>query len=975
MNYKKFFKEISIFIPRERIYTDELRRLAWGTDAGFYRLIPQIVVRSENEQEVSRLLAIADRLSIPVTFRAAGTSLSGQAISDSVLIIAGKHWEKYSIAPDGSSIRLQPGIIGERVNELLKPYGRKFSPDPASVKNAMVGGIIINNASGMNCGTHANSDRMLLSARMVFADGTILNTGDPDSCSQFALNKPEFLKKINELRDKVRANKSLTERIHKKYSIKNVTGLNILPFILYDDPFEIITHLLVGSEGALAFLSEATMKTEYDFPCRASAMLYFPNIREACKAVVIMKNLKKEKGEWIVKGAELLDEKSLQSVASPAALSIREGAGTGLTAVLTETKAETSKELEDNIAVIKTALKNIKTSKPIYFTDKESEYSQYWTIRSGIFPSVGGTRKPGTTTLIEDVAFHINDLPEATAELQELLVNHKYDDACIYGHALEGNYHFIINQSFDTEEEVARYEALMNDVVHLVVDKYTGSLKAEHGTGRNMAPFVEYEWGIEAFELMKEVKHLFDPQGILNPGVIFNDDPKCYIKNFKPLPLISKEVDKCIECGFCEVNCLTCGFALSSRQRIVLQREIARLKATGENRHRLHNLQKQFRYAGNQTCAGDGLCSTSCPMEINTGNLIHEIRQAEMPSGSFGHSIGKFAAKHFSLNKNCLRPVLSIANFAHKILGTKIMMFIAKIMHNILHLPLWTPAMPKSFRSYEAPPPTASPPTPSPKGEGNFSPPFRGGVGGGAVGGEAVVYFPSCINQAMGLEAHSPEKQPLVNKMLSLLHKAGYEVIFPKNMDNLCCGTIWESKGMPDIADKKSAELEAALYEASEQGKYPVLCDQSPCLYRMKHTIQKIKLYEPVEFITTFIQDKLDFTPTDKPVAVHITCSTRKMGLVGQIINLAKRCSTNVIVPEEIGCCGFAGDKGFTNPEVNAYALRKLRSQIEKAGVQTGYSNSRTCEIGLRTNSGIPYQSIVYLVDECTVTKKNVQLY
>ena len=949
---KTFLKEIAKFIPAERIYTDELRRLAWGTDAGFYRLIPKIVVRSANEQEVSCLLAIANRLSIPLTFRAAGTSLSGQAISDSVLIVSGKHWEKYSIAPDGSSIRLQPGIVGERINELLKPYGRKFSPDPASVKSAMAGGIIINNASGMNCGTHANSDRMLISARMVFADGTVLDTGSADSRSQFAQNKPQFIRKINEMRDRVRANHLLTERIRYKYSIKNVTGLNILPLVLFDDPFDIITHLLVGSEGTLAFLSEATMRTEYDFPCRASAMLYFSDIREACRAVVAMKQLKNEQGEWIVKGAELLDEKSLQSVASHSGKEEEEKKA--LTAVLTETKAVTPQELATNIARIQTTLRNFQTAMPVYFTDKECEYENYWNIRSGIFPSVGGTRHPGTTTLIEDVAFHMKDLPEATADLQQLLVKHHYDDACIYGHALEGNYHFIINQSFDTDAEIKRYEALMDEVIHLVVDKYDGSLKAEHGTGRNMAPFVRYEWGDEAFELMKEIKQLFDPQGILNPGVIFNDDPKCHLKHFKPLPLIGGEIDKCTECGFCELNCLTCGFTLSSRQRIVLQREILRLKATGEDQQRLNNLQKQFRYPGNQTCAGDGLCSTSCPMGINTGDLIHELRQAEMPPGSFGYALGKYSSRHFSLVKNGLRLILTVANIAHTIAGTRIMKWKGNILHRFLHLPLWTPAMPR--------------PLPQPLQTKKVNSLFLSRETGGEVE-HKVVYFPSCINQTMGLEAHSPEKQPLVNTMLSLLHKAGYEAVFPKNMENLCCGTIWESKGMPGIADQKSAELEAALYEASEQGKYPVLCDQSPCLHRMRQTIQKMKLYEPAEFITAFLSERLEFVPTDQPVAVHITCSMRKMGLANQMLALAKRCSTSVFVPEEIGCCGFAGDKGFTHPEVNAYALRKLRPQIEKAGIQIGYSNSRTCEIGLRTHSGIPYQSIVYLVDHCTIKR------
>lgn len=935
--YVSFLKEIRSFVPEERIYTDELRRLAWGSDAGFYRLIPQIIIRSDSEKEISQLLALAKAKHLPVTFRAAGTSLSGQAISDSILIVAGKHWEKYDILDNGMKIRLQPGIIGQRVNDLLRPYGRKFAPDPASIKSAMVGGIVMNNASGMNCGTHANSDKMLLSARIVLADGTVLDTGDEESKKQFAEKKPEFVQKIKDLRDEVRKNGKLCERIKYKYAIKNVTGLNILPFVRFDDPFDIITHLMVGSEGTLAFLSEVTMNTEFDYPFKASAMLYFKEIKEACKAVVAMKKLVNAKGEWIVKSAELLDKKSLASV--------NDTTGENLTAILTETKASTKEELQQYIAQIEDCLKQFTTFTPVHFTDDPNEYGKFWAMRSGVFPAVGGTRKLGTTCLIEDVAFHIEDLPEATADLQDLIARHGYDDACIYGHTLEGNYHFIINQSFKTAEDVKRYERLMDDVKTLVVDKYDGSLKAEHGTGRNMAPFVRYEWGDDAFAVMKAVKELFDPDGLLNPGVIFNDDPECHIKHFKPLPLTNPLVDRCIECGFCEVNCLTCGFALSSRQRIIIQREIARLKATGEDNERLKALVKGYKYWGNKTCAGDGLCSTSCPMHINMGELTHVIRQQEMPEGSMGYKIGNFAANHFAGIKAALRPVLTLADTAHTVLGTKAMSALTGGMHSLLNIPLWTPAMPKAFhvdKHLEAKQPKEK---------------------------NKVVYFPSCINQTMGLPHKSPEEMALVNKMVSLLNKAGYEIVFPKNMDKLCCGTIWESKGMMDIADRKSKELEEALWAASEEGKWPVLCDQSPCLHRMRETIKKMHLYEPAEFIYNFLRDRLAFTPINEPVAIHITCSMRRMGLGDTIVALAKLCSTDVFVPEEVGCCGFAGDRGFTHPEVNKYALRKLRPQLEKKGIRMGYSNSRTCEIGLTTNSGIPYESIVYLVDQCTTSK------
>lgn len=937
--YQLFLDEISSFVSKKRIYTDEMRRLAWGTDAGFYRLIPQIVIRSINEEEVSKILKITDKLNLPVTFRAAGTSLSGQAISNSILIVAGKNWEKYSISTDYKQITLQPGIVGERVNEILKPYGVKFSPDPASVKYAMVGGIVMNNASGMNCGTHANSDKVMISARMVFTDGTILDTGNEASRKEFTENKPGFIEKIVSLRDKIRSDKKLTERILHKYSIKNVTGLNILPFVAFDDPFEIIAHSLVGSEGTLAFMSEITVRTEVDFPMKASAMIYFKDIKEACKAVVEFSKLQDEKGVRIVKGAELLDKKSLASV--------NDTTGENLTAILTEVKGYTKAELKEHIRLVTNLLENYDLAVPVYFTDNPDEYSKYWAIRSGIFPSVGGTREIGTTSLIEDVAFHIEDLPEAVADLQNLMEKHHYNDACIYGHSLEGNFHFILNQSFETKEEVDRYEALMNDVIELVVKKYDGSLKAEHGTGRNMAPFVEYEWGKKAFEIMKEVKNLFDPKNLLNPGVIFNEDPKCHIKNLKPLPVIELKngkkgftADKCIECGFCEVNCLTSGFTLSSRQRIIVQREISRLRRSGENAKKLAELEDQYKYAGEQTCAGDGLCATSCPMKIDTGDLTHDIREANLPKGSLGYNVGNFTANYFKEIKSTLRPVLGLANVAHSVIGSSGVNVIGKGLNKI-GFPLWSSSLPKPVKIDK-------------EKLTNYS------------SEKKVVYFPSCINQTMGVQKNAPDQTPLVDKMVSLLNKAGYEIIFPKAMENLCCGTIWESKGMYDIADRKTSELEQSLWEASEQGKYPVLCDQSPCLNRMKHKIKLMKLFEPAEFIFTFLKDELKFTQTEKPVAVHVTCSMKKMGLENVMINLAKLCSKNVIVPEEVGCCGFAGDKGFTYPEVNAYALRKLHPQIEKAGVEIGYSNSRTCEIGLETNAGIPYVSIVYLVDEVT---------
>lgn len=935
-----FRKEISEFIPKDRIYTDELRRFAWGTDAGFYRLVPQIVVRAKDEQEVSRLLKVASRYKVPVTFRAAGTSLSGQAVSDSVLIVAGKHWEKYSIGENAESITLQPGIVGSKVNEYLKPYKRKFGPDPASIKSAMVGGIVMNNASGMSCGTHANSDRTLKDARIVFIDGTVLDTADPESRRDFEQTHPEILSQIARLRDEVISDHELSERIRHKYSIKNVTGLNILPFVTFTDPIDILLHCMVGSEGTLAFVSEVTMNTLPVAPLEADAMVYFKDMTEACRAVIAIRNLP-------VSAAEMLDKRSLASVNA--------GEIEGLTAVLIQTQAQDQHELAENVKLINGTLKQFETYGKVEFTTDPQEYGKFWAIRSGIFPTVGGMRQPGTTCLIEDVAFHIGDLADAVTDLSDILDKYGYEDSCIYGHALEGNFHFIINQSFADEKDVERYKAMINEVGELVVRKYDGSLKAEHGTGRNMAPYVEYEWGTKAFSIMKRLKKILDPENLLNPGVIFNDDPECCFKNFKALPLLAPgkgapeemqpayaRLNKCIECGFCEVNCVSCGFTLSSRTRIVLQREMARLENTGENPGLLAKLKKQYSYHGAQTCAGDGLCSMLCPMGIDVADLTHEVRRQNM--GKAGYKVGEFAADHFHGVKNAVRGVLHLAGAGHAALGSKGMSAVAKGIH-ALGAPLWTPAFPQA---YDASRKLKS----SDTGEG-----------------PKVVYFPSCLNQAMGTDKASKGLKPLAEEMAELLQKAGYEVILPERMDSLCCGTIWESKGMPEIAEKKVRELEEALYKASEGGKYPVVCDQSPCLHRMKANMTKVRLYEAAEFVWIFLKDRLDFNMTDTPVALHLTCSTRLMKLDKVVHDLARLCTSQVFVPEGVGCCGFAGDKGMTHPELNGYALRKLGPQLKEKGIEVGYSNSRTCEIGLQTNSGVPYRSIIYLVNQCTSAK------
>ncbi len=920
------YDKLSAALGRSAVYRDDLTLIASAADAGCYQKIPQVVLKPASEREVLQALSLLHREEVPVTFRAAGTSLSGQAISDSVLLQArGDQWSKCQVLDHGRRIKVRPGITGARINQVLSGYGTKFGPDPASINSAMVGGIIANNASGMSCGIHANSYATIESARIIFADGTLLDTSDPESRKAFKKKKSALVNTVLKIRDRIRNDPDLVKNIRKKYRIKNTTGYGMNSFLDYDDPMEIILHLMVGSEGTLGFVSEATFRTIPVKPFRASSLIYFSGLEPACDAVPLLRRAG-------VPAIEIMDREALRSVeGNPGIPGYIGEFHDSVTALLIDLEAGSQEELHRMVKATGEALEQFRLVRPFEVTLDRKEITALWNVRKGVFPSVGGMRPPGTSVIIEDVAVSGDHLTGAVTDLRKMLNELGYGDAVIYGHVLDGNLHFIFAQDFHRPDELKKYRGMIERLTRLIVDKYDGSLKAEHGTGLNMAPFVACEWGDALYHRMKEIKQAFDPRGILNPGVIISDDPQIHLKHFKPMPLVHESVDQCIECGFCEINCLTSGLTLSARQRIVVRREVQRLQSTGEDPRRLKNLEQAFRYQGDQTCAGDGLCAITCPLSIDTGVLIKHLREKEHEKRKSGQLMARWIAGHFSLVHRVVRFGLGFMQGFYRVIP-------------IRRLWIWDWHMPRPVRKSERP-----------------VPPREGAASSAASKDLQVVYFPSCLNQSMGTSVKDTETRPLVEVTVEVLERAGYSVIYPRRMDSLCCGTPWESKGFPAIADAKAAELEKALLEASDGGRIPVLCDTSPCTYRMIRVMSdSLKIYEPVEFIHDHLLDKLKLKRYKKPVAFHITCTSTKMGLEEKFRKVAEACTRKPVFPEEVGCCGFAGDKGFSLPEVNRFALRNLREQV--AMLPRGYSNSRTCEIGLSRNSSIDYKSVMYLV-------------
>lgn len=933
--YEKFRKKIAAFIPDNSIITDPLRTLTFGTDASFYRLIPKIVINVENEKEVQTILREAHKLRLPVTFRAAGTSLSGQAVTDSILVRLGQGWRKFRVFDKALKIQLEPGIIGSQANAILAEFDRKIGPDPASIDSAKIGGILANNASGMCCGVEQNSYQTLDSMRVVLADGAVVDTAEDKSRAEFIRTHGEILEKLTRLRQGVLGDEQLAERIRYKFKIKNTTGYSLNALVDFDDPFDIMIHLMIGSEGTLGFISDVVYRTVVEHRHKASALIFYPDVSTACRAIPILRRQP-------VAAAELIDRAGLRSVEEKPGMPdyLRE-LGNTVTALLVETRAESAPTLLAQIGQIREAIKDLPTVRPTVFTDIPAEYTALWKIRKGLFPAVGAVRKTGTTVIIEDVAFPGEHLAEAALDLQGLLQKYGYDEAIIFGHALDGNLHFVFTQDFSIRTEVVRYRDFMAEVVALVVEKYDGSLKAEHGTGRNMAPFVEKEWGEAAFTLMREIKAIFDPLYLLNPGVILNDDALAHIKDLKPLPATHELVDKCIECGFCEPVCPSKDLTFTPRQRIVGRREISRWMAAGGEPQQVRALAKAYQYPGMDTCAADSLCSTRCPVGIDTGKMVKALR--EEANGRLGNTIADWVADNFGGVARTIGTTLNSVDAMHRKTGTPFMETASRLARKATfnRLPLWSREMPTAGKRPDLLPVPADTPL-------------------------KVVYFPSCASRAMGGPARAETvRETLPEKTGSLLRKAGYAILYPDQMDRLCCGQAFESKGFMAQADRKSQELSDALLAVSDNGRLPVLCDTSPCLYRMRATLDKrLQLFEPIEFVLTYLMDRLQFTQLDVKVAVHPTCSTRKMGLENKLLQLAQACAKEVVMPADIYCCGFAGDRGFNFPELNESALKDLHDHV--CTCEAGYSTSKTCEIGLSLHGGIPYRSILYLVDEAS---------
>jgi len=932
---------VSIVGP-DRVLDRPVDLIAFASDASFYRLIPKAVAFAGSVQEVQALFRLSRELGTPMTFRAAGTSLSGQSVSDGILVEVARNWRGIQVLEGGGQVKVQPGVIGAHVNHALRPYRAKMGPDPASINTCTVGGILSNNSSGMCCGVTQNAYHTLESLTFVLPSGTVIDTAAPDADLRFREAEPALAEGLLKLKQDLEANRPLAERIRAKYKMKNTTGYSLNAFIDYERPVDIFRNVLVGSEGTLAFIAEAVLNTVPDLPVKVTGFLIFPDLHAACAAIVPLRDAG-------AAALELLDRASLRSVENqagtpPTIKTLQEGAA----ALLVEFQGRDESARAELERLALDAAAHLTLIEPARFTHDPVEQALMWKIRSGTFPSVGAVRARGTTVLIEDVAFPVDKLADAAVDLTKLFAKHRYDEAILFGHAKDGNLHFVITQSFNDKAAVDRYSALIDDVVELVVKKYDGALKAEHGTGRNMAPFVEAEWGPEAKAVMEQLKNLVDPQRLLNPGVILNADPKCHLSDLKPMPGVEEEVDKCIECGYCEPKCPSRELTLTPRQRIVVRREMARLEGNRENPALLSSLQEAFPYMALDTCATDGLCATACPVGIDTGQLTKRFRRASHSRRA--QKIALSVARNFATVEPAMRLALRSGHLVQSLFGPKAMPFITRIMKTFGASHQWSPEMPKPAK---VPLPVTS------------------------LEGAQAIYFPACLSRMMGHLPGEPEEMSLVEALVKVSARAGYPVHIPLDVEGTCCGVPFSSKGYDEAHRYTINRTIEKFWEWSQQGRLAIVMDTSPCTYGVltsrgyltpenQAKFDKLKIIDSTAFANDVLLPRLQVTRKVGSVVLHPVCSVTKMNLLPQLEGVAKACADKVVVPRDAGCCGFAGDRGFTHAELTASATKHEAREVKAERFDGYFASSRTCEVGMTRSTGQVYRSFLYLLESAT---------
>ncbi len=937
-------RDLTELLGEDRVLSRALDLVRYASDASPYRLFPKAVIRPRHADEVASLLAYARGSGVPVTLRSAGTSLNGQSQGDGILVDVRRHFAGTTVEQGGAVARVRPGTVLGHANRALAPHGRKLGPDPASHEAATIGGVIANNSGGMRCGVVHDSYSTLRSLTFLLPSGTLIDSAAPGAEERFAEAEADLARGLAGIRDEILADAELSERIRRKFAIKNTTGYRLCAFLDAETPLEIFRRLLVGSEGTLAFVAEAVFETIPLRPQTTTAWIHFDGIESATEPVPDLVAAGASAVELMVAPALMVASHSI-----PGTPEYWRDLPPESAALLVEFRSDDAADLDGLVAGAAEALAGCETIRPFEFTRDRETTEMHWRVREGMFGLVGVMRPPGSLLITEDVCVPPERIAESARDIQALLGKHGFLPG-VAGHASAGNLHFMLTPSFAEAADRDRYEAFIGELVELIVDKYDGSLKAEHGTGRNMAPFVEREWGAKATEMMWRVKRLADPDGVLAPGVLLNRDPEVHLHDLKSNPPIEDSVTACVECGMCEPACPSRMLTTTPRERIVLRREIARQPA-GSVVERA--LLEDYAYDAIETCATDGACALACPLGIDTGELIKGLRSERHSPAAERAALR--AAQRWEKVEGAARAGLRMGDAVSRVAGDGPLRGLTRVARRAVGdglVPEWGDGMPAA----------APPQLPATAREG-----------------AAAAYVPACINRIFGRPSSGEGPRPsLPQALVEVSRRAGMPVWIPPDVAGSCCGVPWSSKGYRDGTRHKANEMVERLWRWSGDGRLPIVIDASSCTHGVSDPGEgvlspinaerhaKLELLDSVTWAQDLLLAGLEVRRTVGSATVHPTCSVRHMGLTVALESVAAELSDEVHVPAQATCCGFAGDRGFLHPELTASATREEAEEVRARSFDAHLCSNRTCEVGLERATGREYESLVYLLEELT---------
>ncbi|MFE9385891.1 FAD-binding and (Fe-S)-binding domain-containing protein [Streptomyces sp. NPDC007025] len=911
----------------------------YASDASPYRFVPQVVVLAEDVADVSAVLGYARENGRDAVFRAAGTSLNGQAQGEDILIDVRRHWVGVEVLAEGEQARIRPGTTVFRTNAALARHGRLIGPDPASAIACTVGGVVANNASGMTAGTTRNSYRTVASLTCVLPSGTVVDTADPAAEEKLAQAEPELCAGLLALKAEIEADAALVARIRAKHELKNTNGYRLDAFLDGSTPVEILRGLMVGSQGTLGFLAEFVFDTLPLHRRTSTGLFFFPSLSAAAAAVPRFN----EAGALSV---ELMDGNTLRASVSVSGVP-QDWAELPkeTTALLVEFRSPDDAVREEREEAARAVLAGLELVAPVASVTNEltrdpATIASYWKARKAFVTAVGGSRPAGTTLITEDFAVPPSRLAEACEALLELQEQHGFD-AAVAGHAAHGNLHFLLAFDAAAPDDVERYAAFMDAFCRMTVERFDGSLKAEHATGRNIAPFLELEWGSTATELMWRVKRLLDPTGVLAPGVLLDRDPQAHLRGLKSIPAVEASADPCIECGFCEPTCPSEDLTTTPRQRIVLRREMTRQapgSLVGEN------LLASYGYDAVDTCAGDSTCKLDCPVGIDTGALMKTLRHARHSPRE--ERAAERTARHFAQVERAARLAVAAGDRIRRRvrgrggdLGDRLLGAATGAARRAVRpdlVPQWLPEIPAA--AAKRLPATARQDA-------------------------AAVYYPACVNRIFG-DPDGHRGLSLPEALVTVSARAGRPVWTPEDVTGTCCATIWHSKGYEAGNTLMANRMVEAAWRWTDGGELPLVVDASSCTLGLTEEVvpyltpANLKLHAGLTVLDSLVWAARELLPrltVERKVTsavLHPTCSMRHLGDEAELREVAEACAEEVVVPLDAGCCAFAGDRGLLHEELTASATAREAAEVNRRSYDTYLSANRTCEIGLDHATG-----------------------